>query len=88
MLSNLADKVFELIYDDEAGDDDSAIAVMLGEVDKIKMMLESEYREFLKREEYYDYLDRITFLKEELNNRLEINKYRRNLNSILANRYR
>ena len=88
IFDNLATKVFTLIYDDEAGDDDSAIAIMLGEVERIKSILESEYRELLKREEYYDYLDRITFLREELHNRLEINKYRRNLNSILANRYR
>lgn len=88
LFNQLADRVFKLIYDDEAGDDDGNLVKMMSEVDMLLALLNNEYKLLLNKDEYYDFLDKISFLKEELNNRMEINKYRRNLNSLLANRYR
>lgn len=88
LFNQLADRVFKLIYDDEAGDDDGNLVKMMSEVDKLLTLLNNEYKTLLDGKDYYDFMDKISFLKEELNNRLEINKYRRNLNSILHNRFR
>ena len=88
IFNQLADKVFKLIYDDEAGDDDGNLVKMINEVDLILALLNNEYKLSMNSKDYYDFLDKIGFLKEELHNRMEINKYRRNLNSLLHNRFR
>ena len=88
LFEELADKVFKLIYDDEEGDNDSSLLKMIDEVDLLLSMLNNEYKSLLNSKDFYDFMDKISFLKEELRNRLEINKYRRNINAILSNRFR
>ncbi len=88
-FNDLTNIIFNYLYnnfDDE--DDSSTTDLLLGELDKLKNDLESKYKEFLKREEYYQYLDKITFLKEELSNRKEIIKYRENINNIISGKSR
>ncbi|MCR4581666.1 MAG: hypothetical protein K5666_04055 [Bacilli bacterium] len=89
VFAELANHVFGYIYSDEDDDDsDTTFSTLLGEVEKANAMLESQYKEFLKRQEYYTYLDKISFLKEELYNKLEINKYNRNINSLISGKSR
>ena len=88
IFNDIANIIFNLLYSNPDDADDGAIGALLGEVDRLRNQLDSEYKEFMKREEYYMYLDKITFLKEELSNRREINKYRNSINSIITGKSR
>ena len=85
IFNDLANIIFNYIYSSEDPDDDGTINILLGEVEKQRSILESQYKEFMKRQEYYDYVDKLTFLRDELNNRKEIIKYK---NSIINGKSR
>ena len=85
IFNDLANIIFNYIYSSEDPDDDGTINILLGEVDKQRSILESQYKEFMKRQEYYDYVDKLTYLRDELNNRKEIIKYK---NSIISGKSR
>ena len=88
VFNDLANIVFNLLYTNPDDADDGSIGTLLGEVDRLKNQLDSEYKEYMKRQEYYAYLDKLTFLKDELSNRREINKYRNSINNIITGKSR
>lgn len=88
LFNDLANIVFNLLYNSTDDTDEGSIDILLGEVEKLRSSLEIEYREFMKRQEYYMYLDKLTFLKDELINRREINKYKANINNLISGRSR
>jgi hypothetical protein len=87
LFNNLTGVLFNYLYNDD-DDEDGTVDLLLGEVDKLKNELESKYKEFMKREEYYQYLDKLSFLHEELINKKEIIKYKRNINNIITGKSR
>ena len=88
LFNDLANVIFNLLYSNPEDADDGDIGILLGEVEKLRSSLEIEYKEFMKRQEYYMYLDKLTFLKDELLNRREINKYKANINNLISGRSR
>ena len=91
IFNDLATMTFNYLYtheDEDEDEDDGAIGILLGEIEKLKARLDIEYKEFMKRQEYYDYLDKLIFLRDELLNRQELIKYKSNLNSIINGKSR
>jgi hypothetical protein len=88
VFNDLANVIFNLLYNNTDDTDDGDITILLGEVEKLRSSLELEYKEFMKRQDYYAYVDKLTFLRDELLNRRKINKYRQNINTIISGRSR
>ena len=88
VFTDLANKVFGFLYSDEDDDEGDNSGRLISEVDKTREMLENQYKEFLKRQDYYMYLDKLSFLKDEIYNKIEINKYKQNINNLLSSRSR
>ena len=88
IFNNLTGVIFNYLYNNEDDDDDGTIDLLIGETDRIKNELESKYKEFMKREDYYAYVDKLSFLHEELLNKKEIIKYKKNINNIITGKSR
>ena len=89
LFNDLATVVLKYLYDHEdADEDDGTIGIMLDEIEKLKKQLELEYKEFMKRQEYYEYVDKLIFLREELYSRQELINYRANINNIISSKSR
>ncbi|MCR5224056.1 MAG: hypothetical protein K6C11_02800 [Bacilli bacterium] len=88
IFNNLTGIIFNYLYNNEDDDDDGTIDLLIGETDRIKNELESKYKEFMKREDYYAYVDKLSFLHEELLNKKEIIKYKKNINNIITGKSR
>ena len=89
IFNDIATMTFNYLYNNEDQDeDDGSIGIILGEIEKLKSKLDIEYKEFMKRQEYYEYLDKLIFLRDELLNRQELIKYKSNLNSIINGKSR
>ncbi len=75
---NLASLVitYLLANDDDIDDDgDSNMGLLLGELEKMIADMKVTYKGYLKREEYREYLDELTYLHNELKNKLAYRKY-------------
>lgn len=87
VFKGIANKIFNFLYSDD-DDEDGSSGMLIGELDRLKALLENEYKEFLKRQEYYDYVDKISFLKDEVLNKIEINKYKQSINALISGKSR
>ena len=83
LFENLTRVVFNYLYNDD-DTDEGVTGLLIDEVDRLKNELDSDYKEFIKREEYYDYVNKIGFLRRELLNRQAINKYQEELNQLTS----
>ena len=83
LFENLTRVVFNYLYNDD-DTDEGVTGLLIDEVDRLKNELDSDYKEFMKREEYYDYVNKIGFLRRELLNRQAINKYQEELNQLTS----
>lgn len=88
---NLASLVITYLLakdDDIDGDGDSNMGLLLGELEKMIADMKETYKGFLKREEYREYLDELTYLHNELKNKLAYRKYQQSVTNIFGNRGR
>lgn len=88
IFNKLTNIIFNYLYNDEDDTNPDTTSLLIGEVDRLNNELESKYKEFIKREEYYDYLNKLSFLKQELVSREQLNKYRENLDEIISSKSR
>lgn len=68
--------MLSVVYEDESSDD-SAIEMVLDEMEKFKTMLRKKYKDYLKKEEYKLYIKKIEILENEA--RIRINEKRRQM---------
>jgi len=80
-FNKLSNIIMKYLYTDDDGDEDEGdYMIMLDEIARLKALVENKYKRFLSNEEYKDYIHKITFLDNQVRQKVAILNYQKELN--------
>lgn len=79
-FDRLSQIILRFLYQDDDECDEGDFMIILDEVARLRSVVELEYKKYLKIEEYKDYVHKLTFLDNQVREKLAYISYRENLN--------
>ncbi len=79
-FDRLSEIIVRFLYnEDDDGTDEGDYFILLDEVARLKSIVDLKYKKFLKNEEYKDYIHKLTFLDNQLRQKIAIMNYENQL---------
>lgn len=79
-FDRLSQIILKFLYQDDEDCDEGDFMILLDEVARLRSVVEIKYKKFLGIEEYRDYLTKLTFLDNQVRQKLAIINYKNRLN--------
>lgn len=79
-FDRLSQIILKFLYQDDEDCDEGDFMILLDEVARLRSVVEIKYKKFLGIEEYKDYLTKLTFLDNQVRQKLAIINYKNRLN--------
>lgn len=83
-FDRLAQIILKFLYQDDDECDEGDFIVLLDEVARLRSVVEIQYKKFLKIEEYKEYVAKLTFLDNQIQQKLAILNYKNQLNNQIS----
>ena len=79
-FERLSQIILQFLYQDEDDCDEGDFMILLDEVARLRSVVEIQYKKNLEIEEYHDYITKLTFLDEQVRQKIALITYRNRLN--------
>lgn len=79
-FERLSQIILKFLYQDDDEADEGDFVILLDEVARLRAVVELQYKKYLSNEEYKDYITKLTFLENQVRQKVAIINYRNNLN--------
>lgn len=79
-FDRLSQIILRFLYQDDEECDEGDFMIILDEIARLRSVVELEYKKYLKNEEYKDYIHKLTFLDNQVRQKLAYISYKANLN--------
>lgn len=79
-FDRLSQIILRFLYQDDDECDEGDFMIILDEIARLRSVVELEYKKYLKNEEYKDYIHKLTFLDNQVRQKLAYISYKANLN--------
>lgn len=79
-FERLSQIILQFLYQDEEDCDEGDFMILLDEVARLRSVVEIQYKKNLEMEEYRDYIAKLTFLDNQVRQKIAIISYRNRLN--------
>ena len=78
-FDKLSQIILKFLYQEDEDCDDGDFIVLLDEIARLKSVVELQYRKYLKIDEYNEYIAKLTFLDNQVRQKLAIIQYKNRL---------
>lgn len=79
-FDRLSQIILRFLYQNDEECDEGDFMIILDEIARLRSVVELEYKKYLKNEEYKDYIHKLTFLDNQVRQKLAYISYKANLN--------
>lgn len=79
-FDRLSQIILRFLYQDDDECDEGDFMIILDEIARLRSIVELEYKKYLKIEEYKDYVHKLTFLDNQVREKLAYISYKASLN--------
>lgn len=79
-FDRLSQIILKFLYQDDEECDEGDFMILLDEVARLRSVVEIKYKKFLGIEEYRDYITKLTFLDNQVRQKIAILNYKNKLN--------
>ena len=78
-FDKLSQIILKFLYQEDEDCDDGDFIVLLDEIARLKSVVELQYRKYLKIDEYNEYIAKLTFLDNQVRQKIAIIQYKNRL---------